>query len=164
MLGEKHFRARKKIRRRVIDGDTIRIYQRQPNVRLVGFNAPETRKPDCEAEREIGGRATRFLRDLIRASDLDFEYVGKVGVGACAWGRDCGTLKANGRDVGDLLIAARLAVPFICPGGRCPPTPRPWCTAVAPIPSPALPRPNNPVVQEIWPNPVVREIWPNPET
>jgi endonuclease YncB( thermonuclease family) len=26
---------------RVIDGDTIRVYHQQPNVRLVGFNAPE---------------------------------------------------------------------------------------------------------------------------
>jgi endonuclease YncB( thermonuclease family) len=44
---------------RVIDGDTIRIDQRAPNVRLVGFNAPETRNAGCEAERELGGRATR---------------------------------------------------------------------------------------------------------
>jgi endonuclease YncB( thermonuclease family) len=29
---------------RVIDGDTIRVRQKQPNVRLVGFNAPETRR------------------------------------------------------------------------------------------------------------------------
>jgi endonuclease YncB( thermonuclease family) len=113
----------------VIDGDTIRIYQRQPDVRLVGFNAPETRKADCEAELVLGGRATRFLRDLVRAGHLDFKYVGPVGRGACAWGRDCGTLQANGRDVGDLLIAAGLAVPFVCPNGRCPPTPRPWCAA-----------------------------------
>ena len=26
---------------RVIDGDTIRVHHKQPNVRLVGFNAPE---------------------------------------------------------------------------------------------------------------------------
>lgn len=113
---------------RVIDGDTIRIYQRAPNVRLVGFNAPETRHAECEAEQELGGKATRFLRDLVRAGNLDFEYVGPVGGGACAWGRDCGRLRANGRDVGDLMVSAGLAVPFVCPGGRCPPTPRPRCT------------------------------------
>ena len=28
---------------RVIDGDTIRLHQKRPDVRLVGFNAPETR-------------------------------------------------------------------------------------------------------------------------
>ena len=29
---------------RVIDGDTIRIHHQRPDVRLVGFNAPETRR------------------------------------------------------------------------------------------------------------------------
>src|SRR6516225_11162021 len=31
----------------VIDGDTIQIYRQHPNVRLVGFNAPETRNAAC---------------------------------------------------------------------------------------------------------------------
>src|SRR5689334_5421813 len=35
---------------RVIDGDTIRIHHKQPNVRLVEFNAPETRRAACAAE------------------------------------------------------------------------------------------------------------------
>jgi endonuclease YncB( thermonuclease family) len=35
---------------RVIDGDTIRVYHQQPNVRLVGFNAPETRRAECNAK------------------------------------------------------------------------------------------------------------------
>jgi endonuclease YncB( thermonuclease family) len=38
---------------RVIDGDTIRVYHEQPNVRLVGFNAPETRQAACDAERQL---------------------------------------------------------------------------------------------------------------
>ena len=41
---------------RVIDGDTIRVYHQQPNVRLVGFNAPETRRADCTAEFELGSK------------------------------------------------------------------------------------------------------------
>ena len=28
---------------RVIDGDTVRLFNMEPNVRLVGFNAPQTR-------------------------------------------------------------------------------------------------------------------------
>lgn len=44
---------------RVIDGDTLRVFQKKPNVRLVGFNAPETRRAQCEAERELGAKATR---------------------------------------------------------------------------------------------------------
>jgi endonuclease YncB( thermonuclease family) len=35
---------------RVIDGDTIQVFQMQPNVRLVGFNAPETSRARCEVE------------------------------------------------------------------------------------------------------------------
>jgi len=32
----------------IIDGDTIRVYHQRPDVRLVGFNAPETRRAACE--------------------------------------------------------------------------------------------------------------------
>ena len=59
---------------RVIDGDTVRVYHQQPNVRLVGFNAPETRHAACREEAELGAEATRRLRDLIRAGNLDFIY------------------------------------------------------------------------------------------
>jgi endonuclease YncB( thermonuclease family) len=118
---------------RVIDGDTIRVYHKQPNVRLVGFNAPETRRAACQAERELGAKATRRLRDLVRAGNLDFVYVacscphGTEGTFACNYGRDCGTLKSNDRDVGAILVEEGLAVPFVCGVTRCPKTPRPWC-------------------------------------
>jgi endonuclease YncB( thermonuclease family) len=35
----------------VIDGDTINVFHVQSNVRLVGFNAPESSNALCEAER-----------------------------------------------------------------------------------------------------------------
>ena len=113
---------------RVIDGDTIRIGHQRPDVRLVGFNAPETRRAICEAERELGDKATARLRDLVRSSKLDFEFVacayqpGTEGMPSCNYGRRCGTLKAKGRDVGAVLISENLAVPT-----RYPPTPKPWC-------------------------------------
>jgi endonuclease YncB( thermonuclease family) len=118
---------------RVLDGDTIRIYRKKPDVRLVGLNAPETRRARCEAERKLGGAATRRLRELVRAGNLDLAFVpcscppGTEGTEACNFGRSCGVLKANGRDVGATLIAEGLAVPFQCGATRCPPTPRPWC-------------------------------------
>lgn len=118
---------------RVIDGDTIRVFHKQPNVRLVGFNAPETIRAACVAERELGDKATRRVRDLVRAGNLDFEFVacacppGTQGKPACNHGRDCGTLKSNGNDVGAILISEGLAVPFQCGATRCPRTPRPWC-------------------------------------
>jgi len=118
---------------RVIDGDTIRLLQQKPDVRLVGFNAPETRRAQCDAERDLGGKATARLRDLVRSSKLDFEFVacscqpGTEGTPSCNYGRRCGILKANGRDVAAILIAENLAVPFVCGQTRCPSTPKPWC-------------------------------------
>ena len=117
----------------IIDGDTVRIHNQHPNVRLVGFNAPETRNATCQAEADLGARATRRLRDLVKLGNLDFKYVrcscpeGTQETFACNWGRNCGTLKASGRDVGAILIAEGLAVSFVCGATSCPKTPRPWC-------------------------------------
>jgi micrococcal nuclease len=105
----------------------------RPNVRLVGFNAPETRRAKCDAERKLGDRATLRVRDLVKAGDLDYVPVtcscpaGTEGTMACNYGRECGTLKASGRDVGAILIEENLAVSFICGATRCPKTPKPWC-------------------------------------
>jgi endonuclease YncB( thermonuclease family) len=118
---------------RVIDGDTVRVHHQRPDVRLIGFNAPETRRAQCEAERTLGDKATARVRDLVRSSQLDFEFVacaclpGTEGTFSCNYGRRCGSLKANGRDVGAILISENLAVPFLCGQTRCPPTPKPWC-------------------------------------
>src|SRR5262249_47976213 len=107
--------------------------QPAPYVRLVGLNAPETSNAACPAEADLGARATRRLRELVKLSNLDFEYVrcscpeGTQGTFACNYGRNCGTLKSNGRDVGTILIAEGLAVSFKCGAISCPPTPRPWC-------------------------------------
>jgi endonuclease YncB( thermonuclease family) len=118
----------------VLDGDTIRIDGRKPNVRLVGFNTPETgRRAQCKAEQDLGDAATRRLHQLVNGGTLDFHYVacacpqGTEGTDRCNYGRRCGVLKANGRDVGSILIAEGLAVPFHCYAASCPPTPRPWC-------------------------------------
>jgi endonuclease YncB( thermonuclease family) len=118
---------------RVIDADTIRVYRKRPDVRLVGFNAPETRRAKCSAERELGNQATRRVRELVLAGSLDFDFVpcacapGTEGTDACNYGRQCGVLKSNGRGIGEILIVEKLAVPFVCGTTRCPPTPRPWC-------------------------------------
>ena len=118
---------------RVIDGDTIRLWQKGPDVRLIGFNAPETRRAACVAERELGASARGRLHQLVQHGNLDFEFVacscppGAEGTAACNYGRRCGRLKAGNRDVGGILIEEGLAVPFNCGTNRCPRTPRPWC-------------------------------------
>jgi len=117
----------------VIDGDTIRVYNNKPDVRLVGFNAPETGNAQCAVERDLAVQATGKLLDLVKAGNLDYEPVkcscpaGTEGTRFCNYKRGCGTLKSDGRDVGAILIAEGLAVPFVCGATRCPKTPKPWC-------------------------------------
>lgn len=120
----------------VIDGDTIRFHGEAKGTRLVGYNAPETSGARCSKERELGNRATDRLRELVATADLTFEKVkcacqpGTEGTEACNYGRACGVLRADGRDVGQVLISEGLAVPFVCGSTSCPPTPRPWCKIV----------------------------------
>jgi endonuclease YncB( thermonuclease family) len=103
---------------RVIDGDTIRIGQQKPDVRLVGFNVPETRRAICEAERELGDKATRRLRDLVQSSKLGFEFVGCACQPAEKEHRPATTegvaalIKADGRDVGAVLISEKSSGAF----------------------------------------------------
>ena len=118
---------------RVIDGDTIEVEGRKPNIRLVGFNTPEIRNAKCEDEGRLGVDATNRLRDLVKANPLELTIVrcackpGTEGTRNCNFGRSCGVLKINGRDAGEILIAEGLAVPFVCGKTRCPKMPRPWC-------------------------------------
>ena len=118
---------------RVIDGDTIAVDGRKPNIRLVGFNAPETFVFHCEAGRLLGVQATARLKAIVLLGDLDLELVlcackpGTEGTMFCNYGRSCGVLKSSGVDVGETLIAEGLAAPFVCSKTRCPKTPRPWC-------------------------------------
>ncbi len=120
----------------VIDGDTIRVDRRQPDVRLVGLNAPETFRPDCRAERTLGYAASRRLRQIVSRGSLDLNPVrcacpgGTHGTEACNYGRSCAVLKANGEDVAAVLIREGLAVPLVCGAVSCPPTPKPWCYGV----------------------------------
>ena len=117
----------------VIDGDTIHVAGTTTDVRLVGFNAPATTRARCPEERALGETADRRLREIVRGGNLDFSFVacscrpGTADTPSCNYGRSCGTLKARGRDVGDILIAEGLAVPFVCGTSGCPATPRPWC-------------------------------------
>jgi hypothetical protein len=119
---------------RVIDGDTISLDDGRPNVRLVGFNTPETgNRARCQAERQKGDAAKRRLRELVSSGRLDFQQIacscapGTEGTDACNFGRRCGTLRVNGVDVGATLLGEGLAVRFVCGQTSCPTLPRPWC-------------------------------------
>jgi endonuclease YncB( thermonuclease family) len=117
----------------ITDGDTIRLND-GTRVRLVGFNTPEKFEPQCSAEAALGNRASARLKELVAgAGTTEVNLVpcackpGTEGTKRCNYGRSCGTLSVDGRDVGQTLIAEGLAVSVICGATRCPPTPRPWC-------------------------------------
>ncbi|RWE24145.1 MAG: thermonuclease family protein [Mesorhizobium sp.] len=117
----------------ITDGDTIRLDGAAKGTRLVGFNAPESIEPRCAVEADLGRRAKARLTELVASAKLELQMIpcscpaGTEGTDRCNYGRSCGSLFANGRDVGDVLISEGLAVPFVCGSTSCPPTPRPWC-------------------------------------
>lgn len=119
----------------ITDGDTIRLIGAAKGTRLVGFNAPESIEPRCAVEADLGRRAKARLTELVASARLELKAVpcscpsGTEGTARCNYGRSCGTLFADGQDVGDVLISEGLAVPFVCSATSCPPTPRPWCAS-----------------------------------
>ncbi|EJC80651.1 micrococcal nuclease-like nuclease [Rhizobium leguminosarum bv. trifolii WSM2297] len=117
----------------ITDGDTIRL-NNGTRVRLIGFNTPEKFEPLCSNEAKLGNRASERLQELVgRANTTNVSLVacsckpGTEGTKKCNYGRSCGKLEVDGRDVGQILIDEGLAVPFVCGATGCPPTPRPWC-------------------------------------
>lgn len=111
---------------RVIDGDTVRV--RGNSVRLVGFDTPETGpQAKCAREERLGRRATARLHELVgRARSVALDVVpcacrpGTHGTAACNYGRDCGRLRVDGRDVGGVLIGEGLARSYVCGTSGCP--------------------------------------------
>lgn len=100
----------------VIDGDTIAVrahiwpgHSVETRVRLSGVDAPETRRPDCEAERALGHRATEAVRDLLPAGSAVSLY--QVELGSFA-GRVVARLETVSGDLGDWLSAQGLAQPY----------------------------------------------------
>lgn len=100
----------------VIDGDTIRVSGQSRNVRLVGFNTPETGSAQCSQERALGHQASARLKQLVANGSPSVTIVpcacrpGTHGTQSCNFGRACGILKVHGRDVGETLIGEGLAV------------------------------------------------------
>lgn len=116
----------------VTDGDTIRMADGTA-VRLVGFNTPEKFQPLCAREAELGNRASERLARLVASGTSTVTRVacsctpGTEGTDRCNFGRSCGILHVDGKDVAEMLINEGLAVSFRCGPTQCPKLPRPWC-------------------------------------
>lgn len=97
----------------VFDGDTFQMGGQR--IRIANIDAPETHEYRCAAELALGNRATEKLRALLSSGTITLN-----GEGHDQYGRDLGTVRVNGQDVGELMIAAGLAREY--GSGR-----RSWC-------------------------------------
>lgn len=52
---------------------------------------------------------------------------GTQGTDDCNFGRSCGVLRVDGRDIGEILFSEGLAARFQCGQTSCPQLLRPWC-------------------------------------
>jgi endonuclease YncB( thermonuclease family) len=116
----------------VIDGDTVRANGQ--TYRLVGFDTPESGSlARCERERKLADAATNRLRQLIANGQPSLERIpcscppGTEGTQQCNYGRLCAHLRAEGRDVGMILISEGLARPYVCGQTGCPRR-QSWCS------------------------------------
>lgn len=91
----------------VVDGDTIKAPY-GVTYRLLGFDTPETYFAKCDAELELGLAAKERLEELLRTSEVTVIESGKRD----KYGRTLAYLKADGRDVGEILIGEGLARPY----------------------------------------------------
>jgi endonuclease YncB( thermonuclease family) len=97
----------------VVDGDTFWMGGRK--IRILDIDAPETHPPRCAREARLGEAATDRLHALLNAGEVRIAREGED-----RYGRTLARVSADGRPVGDVLIAEGLARPYA--GGR-----RPWC-------------------------------------
>ncbi len=77
------------------------------NVRLVGFDTPETFRPGCAAEYALGVKAKKHLDHVLRDADTIVPEMHGVG----KYKRPLVQLIVDGKDLADIMVSAGLAVP-----------------------------------------------------
>ena len=95
---------------RVVDGDTISVHcgTTAGNVRLVGYDTPETYRPGCPEEKRLGEAATRALeRELRKATRIRVEARGRD-----KYDRALASLWLDGKALADIMISKGLAVSY----------------------------------------------------
>ena len=89
----------------VVDGDTI--WLNGINVRLEGYDTPEPQTNICGGDREkaLADKASDWLVELLNTRTWEVDLSGAQG----SYGREIGTIKVDGRDVGEILVEEGLA-------------------------------------------------------
>ena len=85
-------------------------------------------------ERNLAANATWRLRQLVANGETKLEHVrcacqlGTEGTDSCNYGRRCGRLTVDGKDVGHILIAEGHAERYVCWPTSCPRR-KDWCAS-----------------------------------
>lgn len=103
---------------RIIDGDTVVLAGE--TVRILNIDAPELRRPGCDAEKRLAVLARKRVSELIGDGSSVTLIRGDGKRMKDRHGRTLARLLVNGADIGDKLVADGLARPW--EGKR-----RSWC-------------------------------------
>lgn len=90
----------------LVDGDTLWLFGE--NIRLKDFDTPEPQTQICggEFEKDLAHQASARLLELLNSNEWMIE---RFGFDSTSSKRRLATISIGGRDVGDILIAERLA-------------------------------------------------------
>lgn len=99
----------------VVDGDTI--WFEGTKIRIADIDAPETHDYQCQAEKELGDRATTRLREILEGGHISLQSIDRD---EDRYGRKLRIILVDGDSVGAALVDEGLARWY--EGGR-----RPWC-------------------------------------
>ncbi|MCB2049146.1 MAG: thermonuclease family protein [Novosphingobium sp.] len=91
----------------VVDGDTFWLHGEK--VRIADINAPETGRPGCAFEAELGEKAKLRLLALLNAGRFELERGSRD---RDRYGRLLRTVTQRGRSLGAVLVAEGLAEPW----------------------------------------------------
>ncbi|MCW2336293.1 endonuclease YncB(thermonuclease family) [Sphingobium sp. B2D3A] len=101
----------------VVDGDTL--WMNGEKIRVADIDAPETHPPRCDAEADLGNRATRRLAELVNAGPFEAQ-VASDGRDVDRYGRKLRVLVRDGQSLGGVMVGEGLARSWT--GRR-----QPWC-------------------------------------
>ncbi|MCB2089273.1 MAG: thermonuclease family protein [Sphingomonadaceae bacterium] len=101
----------------VVDGDTF--WLNGTKIRIADINTPETSRPACPYEAELGRRATGRLLDLLNSGPFTLSRSGRD---EDRYGRKLRVVMRGGQSLGEVLITEGLAEQW--QGRR-----RNWCGA-----------------------------------